>query len=96
MVLEISIFDQTIGPLDLYQGSRLLAKLTKLCSAHLRRTKKMLLPKAMTIPSDIQADAQTSKIEMHMSKSPVSTNTLWLSVRACTSMYEYVLVFTML
>ena len=62
---ELNIFNQTIGPLDLYQGSRLLAKLTELCSAHLRRTKKKLLPEAMTIPSDIQANAQISKIEMH-------------------------------
>jgi hypothetical protein len=62
---ELNIFDQTIGPLDLYQGSSLLAKLTELCSAHLRRTKKTLLPEAMTIPSDIQANAQISKVEMH-------------------------------
>ena len=68
---ELNIFDQTIGPLDLYQGSRLLWKLTELCFSHLRRAKKKLLPEAMEIPSDIQANGQ-------ISKSTVSTNSLWL------------------
>ena len=62
---ELEIFDKTIGPLDLYQGSRLLAKLTELCNAHLRRAKRTLLPEAMNIPSDIQANGQITKVEMH-------------------------------
>ena len=62
---EIEIFDKTIGPLDLYQGSRLLAKLTELCHAHIRRERRTLLPEAMTIPTDIQANGQISKVEMH-------------------------------
>ena len=59
---EIDIFDKTIGPLDLYQGSRLLAKLSDLCTAHLRRAKKTLLPEAMNIPSDIQARVSVAGI----------------------------------
>jgi hypothetical protein len=62
---ELDIFDQTIGPLDLYQGSRLLWKLTELCVSHLCRAKKTLFLEAMQIPSDIQANDQISKVEMH-------------------------------
>jgi hypothetical protein len=40
---ELDIFDQTIGPLDLYQGSRLLWKLTELCVSHLRLAKKKIV-----------------------------------------------------
>ena len=36
-------FNIGIGPLDVYQGFRLLAKLTKLAAHHLRRTKNTLI-----------------------------------------------------
>ena len=62
---EIEIFQKTIGPLDLYQGSRLLSKLTELCTLHLRRAKKSLLPAALQLPSEIQANNDISKVEMH-------------------------------
>ncbi len=60
---ELIIFNKTIGPLDLYQGSCLVAKWTEICTTHLRRTKKTLLPEAMHIPSDILTNAQISKVE---------------------------------
>ena len=47
---EIEIFDKSMGPLDLYQGSRLLAKITELCYTHLRRAKGKLIPEALQIP----------------------------------------------
>ena len=62
---EIEIFDKTMGPLDLYQGSRLLAKISELCHFHLRRAKGKLIPEALQIPSDIQANNDISKAEMH-------------------------------
>ena len=62
---EIEIFQKTIGPLDLYQGSRLLSKLTELCTLHLRRAKKSLLPAALQLPSEIQANNDILKVEMH-------------------------------
>jgi hypothetical protein len=36
---EIEIFDKSMGPLKLYQGSRLLAKITELYYTHLCRAK---------------------------------------------------------
>jgi hypothetical protein len=62
---EIDTFDKSIGPLDLYQGSRLLAKITEISYLQLRRAKGILLPEAMNIPVDIQANPDISKLEMH-------------------------------
>ena len=62
---ELDIVQKTIGPLDLYQGSRLLSKLTELCTLHLRRAKKSLLPAALQLPSEIQANNDISKVKMH-------------------------------
>ncbi len=49
----------------MYQGSCLLAKVSDLCYSHLRRAKGKLIPEAMQIPSDIQANHDISKSEMH-------------------------------
>jgi hypothetical protein len=66
---ELDIFDKTIGPLDLYQGSRLVAKWAEICTTHLRRAKKTLLLEAMNTPSDILANAQFSKDKMQRCES---------------------------
>jgi hypothetical protein len=73
---ELDNFDKTLGPLDLYQGSRLVAKWAEICTTHLRRAKKTLLPEAMNIPLDILANAQISKVEMHAQISRLDT-TWW-------------------
>ncbi len=66
LLLEIRIFDKTMGPLDLHQGSRLLAKVTDLCCAHLYRAKSKLLQEAMQIPSDIQANHEMYEQVVHL------------------------------
>ena len=58
-------FNIGIGPLDVYQGFRLLAKLTKLAAHHLRRTKNTLIVAALKIATDIQANGSLSKNEMY-------------------------------
>ena len=50
---KLDLINQSIGPLDLYQGSSLLSKFVQICNAHLRRQSNSFLTWLMQHPVDI-------------------------------------------
>ena len=62
---ELDLINQSIGPLDLYQGSRLLSKFVHICHAHLRRQRNRFLTRSLQLPVDILENSDISKSEMH-------------------------------
>ena len=63
---ELDLINQSIGPLDLFQGSCLLSKFDQICHAHYRRQRNRFLSGWMQLPVDILESSEIAKPKMHV------------------------------